>query len=310
MTPESRAPLADILVSGIASADLVFPGLARMPALGQEVASEDFIVKPGGAANIATALHRLSLRVTFVSAFGEDVAGRIVTDQLRSLGLDLSSCQVGPDVRTPVSAVLSCGSDRGFATYFGRWDEADLVSRLRQAIPSCRLAYGSIRDFLSYRLHDLARAAGVPYAIDMAWDDTLLLRDIEAIVAGSAIFFANEAEARNLTGRQDPDEALSILAACAPLVVLKLGPAGSLVRQGDRTWRAAPVPVPRVVDTTGAGDLYCAGFLFGFLQGWPIRDCAQWASAAGALAVTFHGGVDAAFTQEAVARLLREAGPI
>jgi sugar/nucleoside kinase (ribokinase family) len=290
----------DVLVSGVASADFLFPGLSRIPGLGEETASEDFLIKPGGAANVATALQRLGLRTALVAPFGEDVAGRMVLAQLAGLGLDLSPMLVSADVRTPVTAVLSCGSERGFATYFGSWDDAAVIARIRSLLPACRYVYGSIRDCRTYGLHALAREAGRPCAVDMAWEEGISLPDVEAVLDTCSVFFANEVEARLLTGCDEPEEALALLLRRTPLAVVKLGPNGSLVGRGEEVLHVPAVDVPKVVDTTGAGDCYCAGFLFGLMQGWPLADCASFASASGSLAVTFAGGVDASYTREAV----------
>jgi sugar/nucleoside kinase (ribokinase family) len=297
-------PSYDVLVSGISSADLIFPGLPRIPDLGQEIASEDFVIKPGGSANTAVALHQLGLRVALVSAFGVDEAGRLVTRQLADLGMDLGPCLVGPEFRTPVSAVLSSGRERGFATFFGAWDNAVLIRRLKELIPVSRHVHGSIFDCRTYHLHELAHAAGKTWSIDMAWDDTLKVSDVAPMAAGCEVLFANEVEATLLTGCADPEEALAVLARMARMAVVKLGPKGSLVRQGSAVWRVPAADVPRVLDTTGAGDLYCAGFLYGHLKGWPVLKCAELASASGSLATTFYGGVDASYSMERVLQLM------
>lgn len=300
-------PVYDVLVSGISSADLIFPGLPRIPGLGQEIASEDFVIKPGGSANTAVALHQLGLRVALVSAFGEDEAGRLVTRQLAELGMDLAPCLIGPEVRTPVSAVLSSGRERGFATFFGVWDNDHLIRRLKELIPSSRHVHGSIFDCRTYKLHELARASGRTWSIDMAWDDTLRVSDVEPMAAGCAVLFANEVEAALLTGCTDAEAALEVLAKMAGMAVVKLGPKGSLVRRGDDVWRVPAAEVPKVLDTTGAGDLYCAGFLYGLLKEWPVAECAELASASGSLATTFYGGVDATYSLERVLRLMGRA---
>lgn len=293
----------DVLVSGIASADLIFPGLPYLPALGEEVASSDFLIKPGGAANTAVAMHQLGLRVAFVTALGSDTAGCLVRAQLTDLGLDLSSVLSGPDVRTPVSAVLSCARDRGFATYFGQWDHAALIRRLQERMPDCRHVHASIRDCLDYRIHDLAAGSGKPLSIDMAWEPTVGLTAILPVLAACAVFFCNETEAAHLTGDPDPEQALAKLTGLTRLAVVKLGARGCLVGQDRQHWRIPPVEVPVVRDTTGAGDIFCAGFIYGRLAGWPIEACARLATAAGALAVTFLGGVDSRFSLAAAQQL-------
>ncbi len=296
-------PACDVLVSGIASADFIFPGLPRLPAFGEEVASRDFLIKPGGAANFAVALQQLGRRVSLVTALGEDPAGLLVRRQLAELGLNLAPVLGGPSVRTPVTAVLSGPRDRAFATYFGQWDHDDLIDTLQGWLPACRLVHASIRDCRDYRIHELARDAGKWLSIDMAWEEDLELADVRPVLAACTVFFTNELEASRLTGCERAEESLDFLTGLTQLAVVKRGAQGCIVGQGQQRWQVPAVPVPEVKDTTGAGDIFCAGFIHGLLAGWPPDECARLATAAGALAVTFYGGVDAAFSLAAVESL-------
>ena len=87
---------------------------------------------------------------------------------------------------------------------------------------------------------------------------------------------------------------------------MKLGPKGSMVRRGDDCLYVPVLDSIQVVDTTGAGDLYCAGFLYGYLNGWSLLDATRLATASGNLAVTFFGGTDPAYTRERVMELYRQ----
>jgi sugar/nucleoside kinase (ribokinase family) len=68
--------------------------------------------------------------------------------------------------------------------------------------------------------------------------------------------------------------------------------------------------VDEVKDATGAGDLYSAGFIYGYLNGWDVEKTAKFASASGSLAVTFYGGVDESYTLERVKEYVNKVGPV
>ena len=91
------------------------------------------------------------------------------------------------------------------------------------------------------------------------------------------IVFANEEEARAFTGKE-PDEALAELSRLCSIAVVKLGARGSLVRKGTQTLCVEPVAVRKVADTTGAGDYFAAGFLYGLVSGCSLEKCARIAS--------------------------------
>lgn len=88
------------------------------------------------------------------------------------------------------------------------------------------------------------------------------------------ILFANEDEAEALTGTDIPEHALDLLASRCNIVVIKIGPKGSLIAHGHERYRIGTVDA-RPVDKTGAGDLYAAGFLHGFSKGLSLRQCGE-----------------------------------
>jgi sugar/nucleoside kinase (ribokinase family) len=95
------------------------------------------------------------------------------------------------------------------------------------------------------------------------------------------ILIANEDEARAFTGSADENEALKRLAAKAPCAVLKVGKRGSYIAHGTTVVRVERLGDGNAVDTTGAGDLWAAGFLFGIVNGFPLEKCGKLGSACG-----------------------------
>jgi sugar/nucleoside kinase (ribokinase family) len=89
------------------------------------------------------------------------------------------------------------------------------------------------------------------------------------------ILFGNESEIKSLYGVDTFEEAMEATRREAKIAVLTRSEKGSLVLKGSETWSVPAAPVAKVVDTTGAGDLYASGFLFGFTQGKPLAECAR-----------------------------------
>jgi sugar/nucleoside kinase (ribokinase family) len=103
------------------------------------------------------------------------------------------------------------------------------------------------------------------------------------------------------------DGALSILAHGPRIVCVTMGESGSLVVSKEATIRSEAFPV-EVVDSTGAGDCFAAGFVHGYLEGWPINQTATFASAVGALSVTQRGGRSSLPSLEEVTTFMAERG--
>lgn len=122
----------------------------------------------------------------------------------------------------------------------------------------------------------LAKAAGMLVSLDLASYNVVeanlgfLQRIIREYVD---IVFANEEEARAFTGRE-PEEALAAIGEMAGYAIVKTGPKGSLIRHGAETFRIGAIPV-NPVDTTGAGDLYASGFLYGLANDMPLQRCGE-----------------------------------
>ena len=95
------------------------------------------------------------------------------------------------------------------------------------------------------------------------------------------ILIANEDEARAYTGETDPGRALAALQRGVGIAALKLGPAGSLIAHEGRVVRVPACGDGAAVDTTGAGDLWAAGFLFGLVEGYELEVCGALGSACG-----------------------------
>jgi sugar/nucleoside kinase (ribokinase family) len=106
------------------------------------------------------------------------------------------------------------------------------------------------------------------------------------------LLLPNEGEACRITRKNTLDEALKELSRRVRCVAVKCGSRGSVVRMAGETFRVGGVPV-KPVDTIGAGDSFNAGFLFGWLNGWPANECAYAGNVTGALSTLRVGGTEA-----------------
>jgi sugar/nucleoside kinase (ribokinase family) len=105
----------------------------------------------------------------------------------------------------------------------------------------------------------------------------------------------NETELPAISGEADLDTALEKMVKNVPLVAVKLGPKGGLARRGDEIVRVSSISV-EVVDTTGAGDSFDAGFIYGHLAGWGLEKSLRLACVCGSLSTRAAGGIMAQAT--------------
>ena len=151
--------------------------------------------------------------------------------------------------------------------------------------------FGDMRNRLDEAIA-IAKAAGVKIALDVA-DPSVIgaLRDemYSLISEHVDIVFLNKSEAEALC-QSTPQEAIEELSKLCSVVVVKLGSKGSMVRAGDESATADIFKV-EAIDTTGAGDSYAAGFLYGYTQGWSLQSSVRLASRVAAQAVSQLGAV-------------------
>jgi sugar/nucleoside kinase (ribokinase family) len=302
--------MLDVLNIGILCADLIFADLRGFPEPGKELACEDFFIKPGGSVNTTAALARLGMKSTLISIVGNDILGRTVLEYLVRMGMDTSGFIQDKDYRTCVSAVLSIKNERGFATYFPKVDDEAVLRRIEKLIPSSRHVHADIIDCLRFPIIDLVKKYNLSLSIDTAWDESIKFDDIKPIIENCDIFITNEIESCSITGKSTAEEAMEEIRKYARLSVVKLGSKGSIVDCGGKIMRVPAAEVDEVKDATGAGDLYSAGFIYGYLNGWDVEKTAKFASASGSLAVTFYGGVDESYTLERVKEYVNKVGPV
>jgi sugar/nucleoside kinase (ribokinase family) len=285
----------DVVVSGLVFHDLVL-GLPTPPRPGTEVWADDSAESPGGIANFAVALARLGLRTGLVATFGDDDLGNRSWRQLETgEGIDLTHSRKVAGWPTPVTVALAYDNDRALVT---RGTTPPLsADELLTTPPIAKAVAAHIGPWPNDWLAK-AKAAGSLVFADVGWDpseqwDPGVLDQLEHC----DVFLPNAGEAMAYTRTTTPAEALHRLAERVPVVVVSDGSNGALAidaRSGEQL--AVPAFPVKAVDTTGAGDVFAAGFIAATLWELSLAERVRFASLVAALSVTRLGGADAAPT--------------
>ncbi|GAA3934176.1 PfkB family carbohydrate kinase [Actinomadura viridis] len=253
---------------------------------------------PGGSgANQAAWLGALGARVRFAGRVGAaDAAAH--TAALAAAGVD-ARLAADPGAPTGRIVVLARGGRRDMYTDRGanlNLSAADLPDDLLDGVTLLHVSgYSLFQPGVRAAAGDLMRRArerGAATSVDPASAAFLADAGPEAFRAwarGARLIFPNLDEGRLLTGAREPSAVAAALLDDHPVVALKLGAEGALVAARDGTRLALPSAPAEVVDPTGAGDAFCAGFLAGWAAGRPLEDCARGAVAAAGRAVAAVG---------------------
>jgi sugar/nucleoside kinase (ribokinase family) len=234
----------------------------------------------GSAANTICGLSALGMETAFIGKVGRDRLGNVFRKDLESYGvkplLQYGSTETGLAV-----ALVSPNGERSFATYLGAAIEMEPADLPENIFPDYTHFY--IEGYLVQhrelieRAVELAGNAGLSVILDLASfnvveDNREFLRFLVGKYAD--IVFANEEEAFAYAGEKNPEKALHAIAQDCRIAIVKRGASGSLIQTGERMFRIDPIRV-NCVDTTGAGDLYAAGFLYGLLNGLRLPLCGE-----------------------------------
>lgn len=281
-----------VLCVGRIYCDLIFTGLSRMPVLGREVFADDLTIAAGGGAFISAAhFADIGRHAALVGRLGNDSMSMAIAPQLRDSGIDLSFLERADDAGPQLTVASVIGSERAFLT---RRAGAAEPSTLDAALSWPRARHLHIAEYATLaEMPDLvtrAKGAGLSVSLDPSWDDALIGdKALLAKCRGVDLLLPNMEEAREITGKRDPQAMLEILGAHFPHAVIKAGGEGAYAAMSGRVLHQPADSVP-VVDTTGAGDAFNAGFVHGWLSGADIPTALAAAIRAGSRAVQVAGG--------------------
>ncbi len=240
---------------------------------------EKSISAGGSAANTINGIANLGVETGFIGVVGKDEYGNYFNDDLVKNGI--KPLLIKSDTESGRAlALVSQDSERTFATYLGAAVELSaphLNDGLFEGYDILHVeGYLVLNNELLETAMKLAKKNNLKVSLDLASynvvEDNLdfLKRMVTEYVD---IVFANEEEAKAFTGKE-PEAALNELAELCDIAVVKIGKDGSLIKSDGKTNVVDIIPAERR-DTTGAGDLYAAGFLYGLVKNLPLQKCGE-----------------------------------
>lgn len=286
-----------IICLGIMVADIIGRPLHTIPEPGRLVLVDEMSLHTGGCAiNSATALARLGLPVEVIGKVGADPFGDFLINSMSERGIGISGVKRDDHVGTSATMVMvEPDGERRFVHYIGANANLSLTDVDVEIITTAYILHiaGSlvmpgIDGHPTAGLLAEAHAAGVTTFLDTVWDDTGRWIDVLAPCLPEIDYFVPSLpEAQALTSLEKPEDvARALLGKGVGTVVLKMGADGCLVMGAAGSALCIPAFQVDVVDATGAGDAFAAGFITGVWNGWSLAETARFANAVGALCVT------------------------
>ncbi len=307
MEPRMK-PNCDILVPGHYFCDVIFADLPLFPALGTEVYAGKLNIVPGGVLNTVVGLHRLGVDVGWLGSLGNDFFSRHIREWCEREQLDMSLLTYPDQPLQRITVSMSYPADRAFLTYVDEGpDEVEMTFRALEHLTARHLHFCGLEIHpRMVELIDACHQRGMTVSMDCQHRDVTLSEPLVGeILSKLDLFMPNSLEVQNLTRMRDLASAVEVLMPLTRRLVVKDGKDGAHCWEDGETLHVPAIEV-EAVDTTGAGDVFNAGFLAAMLEGYSTKECLVWGSISGGLSTQGYGGSSAAPTREELLRYPRE----
>lgn len=294
----------DVVGFGLNAVDQICR-LPAFPSFAGKLLMDDYSFRPGGpVATAVVALRRWGLGTAYLGTFGDDPLGDLSREALVSEGVSVEGCITRTGVRNQFAVILV---DAGSGERTVLWHRDPMLAVRPEELDRERVCAGRVLHLDGFdcdaaiQAARWAAAAGIPTVLDL---DSPRDR-VEQLIARVDMAIVSSDFAVQFSGHKDPAAAVESLArlGCA-LAGVTLGGDGALACCGGRTFHVPAFEVS-CVDTTGAGDVFHAGVIYGLLAGWEVEEMLRFASAAAALQCTRLGAQSGIPTIEEVGALAR-----
>jgi sugar/nucleoside kinase (ribokinase family) len=239
-----------------------------------------YLASGGSAANTIHGLAGLMIHSGFIGAVGKDEMGSFFTEDMNKSGIT-THLLTGEMPTGMAISLVSTDGERTFATFLG-----SAVEIIPEGINNEILEKYDHLHVEGYLVQDhslfthairMAKQAGLTVSLDLAsynvvHDNREFLNEI--ISKYVDVVIANESEANSLTGSPNPEEALDLISSLCKTAVVKTGAKGSIIKENNIVYKVDAEPAD-CIDTTGAGDLYASGYIYGYIQGWAPDKCGR-----------------------------------
>jgi ribokinase len=298
--------LPDVVVLGDANPDLVLRGDV-VPRFGQaeQLLDGADLVLGGSAAIVACGLARLGVNTALVGTVGADLFGDFIREQLDAAAVDTRWLSTHPHEPTGLTVVLS-RDDRAILTHLGAMAAFDVTLVDQDLLAGARHVHAAsffLQPGLAAGLpavFETVQRSGATTSLDTNWDPSEKWSGVQEVLPFVDVLLPNAAELFAITGSATENEAARRITAFGTSVALKAGAAGGAVWTPDGGHWTSPGPAVDVVDTTGAGDSFDAGYIAALIEGRSPWECLDRAVVCGSMSTRAAGGTAAQATRDEV----------
>lgn len=280
---------------GKTNVDLLFDKMPRLPDEGEEIYTDKFsLCIGGGVPGTMITLSRLGVATKTVTELSDDMFSRFAKEEFENAGVEPVNVFKGENIAVNITAAAITPNDRTFVSY-GNEENAVDSEDVYNALKGAR-AVAMHTGFPE--VYERLKKEGTTVILDTGFYDDMTLEGYEKILGIADYFLPNRTEALKLTRTDDPREAAKVLGRYLDTAIVKLDKDGCLIYKDGKFTFVGSIDEFVRVDSTGAGDAFFAGFMYGIMKGEPIEKCVLYGNLTGGKCVTAVGCTTAYLTEE------------
>ncbi len=289
--------------AGATNVDLLYQGFDRLADVGEELYCKDFSLQLGGGLPATLInLGRLGISTKIATELGQDIFSKFATEQYINNGVSPTNLYKGSNIPLNITSAIILPSDRTFYSYGkGSIDPDDEAKETFYNIAKgSKITMMQLGGFLDVykKLHD----EGTKLVLDTGWDDEMSFEKYNDYLEIADYYTPNQKEAMRISGTTNPKDAAYSLIRYFDKVVVKVDKDGCMGIDDNNLFFVPSIDEFKNVDSTGAGDAFLSGFMYGLFYDYPLKDCVLFGNITGGKAVTEVGALSGYVTEDELLR--------
>lgn len=258
--------------AGNSNCDLLYFGMPRIPREGEEIYAKGLTIQMGGGvpATMLT-LSRLGVPVKLSTFLGNDIFSEVVKKELIKSGIDYKNLYEEKGIPVTVTSTIITKADRTFVSYR---DEAPISDQVLENVYQQSKGAKLLEMHTGFLdVYKQLKNDKTAMLLDTGWEDDLSLEKYADYIELADYYTPSRKEALKITGTSHLEDAIRILAEHFKYPIIKLDKDGCMVMRNGEIVIIPPIPNVKNIDSTGAGDAFLAGLMYGLFHDYDIDTC-------------------------------------
>lgn len=291
--------MAFIAGAGSTNVDLLYQGFDRLAGVGEELYCKDFSLQLGGGLPATLInLGRLGIETKIATELGNDIFSNFAKEKFIENGVTPTNLYEGEKIPLNITSAIILPKDRTFYSYGKGTIEPDekAMETFYTIATGSKICMMQLGGFLP--VYKKLKEEGTILVLDTGWDDEMSFEKYDEYLNTADYYTPNRKEALRITGTDNEKDAAYALTKYFDKVVVKVDADGCIGIDGDDYFFCPSIEEFKNMDSTGAGDAFLAGFMYGLFYDYPLKDCIEYGNITGGKAVTAVGALSGYVTEK------------